>query len=346
MPEKPRITLKDVARVAGVSPKSISRVINDEGGVSEETRQRIQEAISSLGYVANPVARRLRGASNVIGLVVSGFEDYAGQILRGISQSSQHLRYNVILYVQHTQGQPLESYQSLIASGLIGGLLMIVPYDYDILIELCETHQLPYVMVDFQGHIPAPNTPTITVTNKKGIHDAMRYLLALGHERIAFITGLMDMASARERLRGYREALEEVGLPYDESLVVDGDWTQIRGFEQSRDLLKRRPDLTAIMASDDLTAFGAMDAIKDAGLRVGEDVSVIGFDDIPMASSVYPALTTIRQPMIRMGETAVELLVALLEDRAPINLHREFGTELVIRQSTGKPSLRAQHSGK
>ncbi|HLY27368.1 MAG TPA: LacI family DNA-binding transcriptional regulator, partial [Aggregatilineales bacterium] len=112
MPEKPRITLKDVARVAGVSPKSISRVINDEGGVSEETRQRIQEAISSLGYVANPVARRLRGASNVIGLVVSGFEDYAGQILRGISQSSQHLRYNVILYVQHTQGQPLESYQS------------------------------------------------------------------------------------------------------------------------------------------------------------------------------------------------------------------------------------------
>ncbi len=342
MPEKTRVTLKDVARVAGVSPKSISRVINDEEGVSEETRQRIQEAITSLGYVANPVARRLRGASNVLGLVVSGFEDYAGQILRGISQTSQHLHYNVVLYVQHTQGQPLENYQSLIAGGLIGGLLMIVPYDYDILIELCDTHQMPYVLVDFQGHVPDPNTPTITVTNKKGIHDAMRYLLALGHERIAFITGMMDMASARERLRGYREALEEVGLPYDESLVADGDWTQIRGFEQAHGLLTRRPDLTAIMASDDLTAFGAMDAVKDAGLRVGEDVSVIGFDDIPMASSVHPSLTTIRQPMVRMGETAVELLVALLEDRAPINLHREFATELVIRQSTSKPPARTE----
>src|SRR5215468_73739 len=147
----------------------------------------------------------------------------------------------------------------------------------------------------------------------------MRYLLVLGHRKIGFITGQMVMASAGERLQGYQDALREAGLPYDPSLVVEGNWTQFGGLEQTRILLERHPDLTAIMASDDVTAFGAMDAIKDAGMRVGEDISVIGFDDIPQAASVYPPLTTVRQPMMEMGQAAVELLVAVLDDRPPVS---------------------------
>ncbi len=180
----------------------------------------------------------------------------------------------------------------------------------------------------------------ITTTNAKGIQDAVIYLAGLGHRKIGFITGDMEMTSARERLQGYREALGYLDLPYDPSLVVKGDWSQQAGFEGTRQLMERHPDLTAIIASDDFTAFGAMDAIKDAGLRVGKDISVVGFDDIPMAAKVYPPLTTIRQPMIHMGEAAVELLVAATEKRKPVNVQREFNTELIVRESTGKPNER------
>src|SRR5262252_6332419 len=139
MPNKPRATITDVARVAGVSPKSISRVVNGEPGVSEETRQRILAAIADLGYVANTAARRLRGVSKVIGLITSGFEDYAGEVMRGMSKSAQHLGYNLMLYVQHTEVHDPDEYQALLGSGLIGGLLMVVPYDYAALTALCKS---------------------------------------------------------------------------------------------------------------------------------------------------------------------------------------------------------------
>jgi len=332
---KSRATLKDVAKLAQVSAKSISRVINGEPGVSEETRRRILEAISQLGYVANTAAKRLRGSARVIGLVVSGFEDYAGQVVRGMSQAAQHLGYNLVLYVQHSANQTPEAYKALLGSGLISGVLMVVPYDYELLTDLCATYELPYVLVDYQGAEPDEDVPTVTVTNRKGILDATRYLLALQHRRIGFITGLMSMASSRERLNGYQDALAETGMEFDPSLVVEGEWTTETGYAQTRILLERHPDLTAIVASDDLMALGAMDAVKDAGLRVGEDISITGFDDIPAAASAHPPLTTVQQPMPEMGQAAVELLVALLENRAPVSVRREFATELIIRQSTG-----------
>jgi LacI family transcriptional regulator len=334
---KTRVTITDVAQHAGVSPKSISRVINGQPGVSEETRRRILESVSKLGYVANPVARRLRGSANVIGLIVSDFEDYIDQVMRGISLASQRLGYNVVLYVQHTTKQSVDSYLPLIGSGLVGGVLLVVPHDLDILVSLCNQYKLPYVMIDYPGSQPTDDVPTITVTNRKGFLDATRYLLALGHKRIGFITGLMEMASAQERLQGYKDALAEVGLPLDPSLIMPGDWTQREGFEQCRKLLLLKPRPTAILASDDISAFGAMDAIKDAGLRVGEDISVIGFDDLPMAAQVHPTLTTVRQPLTQLGEAAVDLLMALLRNQVPNRLHHEYSTELVIRQSTGRP---------
>ena len=336
MPGKSRATINDVARAAQVSPKSISRVINGEPGVSEETRHRINQAIADLGYVANTAARRLRGVSNGIGLVVSGFEDYAGQVMRGMSQAAQHYGYNLVLYVQHSENPGFEAYQGLIGSGVIGGLLMIVPYDYEILLKLCDDYELPYVLLDYQGKGPKEDAPMVMVTNRKGVQEAVRYLLALGHKQIGFITGEMSMASARERLQGYKDGLAESGIDYDPSLVVEGDWTQTAGFEKTCYLLKRHAKMTAIIASDDLIAFGAMDAIKDAGMRVGEDISVIGFDDIPMAATVFPPLTTIRQPMIEVGRVAVQMLVDQLEGRGLMNRKQEFATELVVRQSTGK----------
>ncbi len=337
MPPKTHATLQDVARLAGVSTKSISRVMNGEPGVSEATRQRIQEAIADLGYVANHAARRLRGGSNVIGLIVSGFDEYAGQMLLGMSGSAQQLGYNLVLYVQNSATGAQGPYETLIASGLVSGMLLMVPFDEAILIGLCNEYELPYVLIDYQGREPAENVPTVTVTNRKGILEATRYLLALGHRRIGFITGIMTMASAGQRLQGYKDGLAESGLPFDPDLVIEGDWTQKMGFTQTRVLLQRYPDLTAIICSDDVTAFGSMDAIKDAGLKVGVDISVIGFDDSPMASNVHPALTTVRQPMQQMGASTVEILASVLEKRPRLLLRREFSTELIVRQSTRQP---------
>jgi LacI family transcriptional regulator len=334
---KSRATIHDVAREVGVSTKSISRVLNDEPGVSDETRQRILSAIERLGYIPNSAARRMRGSSRALGLVTSGFEDYAGEIMRGMSKAAQNLGYNLLLYVQHSPSEDLSPYHAFIGDGLIDGVLMVVPYDYEALIRLCNENGLPYVLVDYEGNLPVENAPIVTVTNRKGMLEATRYLVALGHRCIGFITGRMSMAGARERLQGYQDALREVEISYDSALVVEGDWTQETGFRQMRSLLARHPAMTAVLASDDLTAFGVMDAIKDAGLRVGEDISVIGFDNIPMASSVYPALTTVRQPMQEMGQAAAEILIGLLEGRPPINRNLEFATDLIIRQTTGKP---------
>jgi LacI family transcriptional regulator len=195
-------------------------------------------------------------------------------------------------------------------------------------------------MVDYQGEIDMTSEPVISASDRKGVMDAMRHLMALGHKRIGFITGLMHMRSARERLQGYQDALNEIGIRYDPALVVEGDWSQTTGFALTQHLLNIDSPPTAIVASNDVTAFGVMDAVKDAGLRVGEDISVVGFDDIGMASSVYPALTTVRQPMEDMGEAAVELVVALMEDRPVPMIQRQFSTELVVRHSTGQVKIR------
>jgi LacI family transcriptional regulator len=189
------------------------------------------------------------------------------------------------------------------------------------------------VIIDHHDH--TEDEPAITATNRKGMRDAMRHLLALGHTRIGFITGRMDIGCSTERLKGYQDGLSEVGIPYDPTLVLEGDFEQETGFMQGRALLAINPRPTAIIASNDDMALGVMDAIKDAGLRVGKDISVVGFDDIPMAAKVYPALTTVRQPMREMGESAMELLITLLQGQKPLALQRELATELIVRDSTG-----------
>jgi LacI family transcriptional regulator len=190
------------------------------------------------------------------------------------------------------------------------------------------------VIVDH--HSDTGTEPSVTATNRRGVLDAMRHLLALGHRRIGFITGRMDIVCSHDRLQGYRDGLAEVGLPFDPDLVREGDFMQPTGFQQAQALLDLPQRPTAIIASNDLMAFGAMEASKAAALTIGRDVSIVGFDDVFMASQVYPKLTTIRQPMADMGSVALEMLVSLLEGRPVLVTRRELPTELVIRESTGR----------
>lgn len=337
MPHNEKVTISHVAQVANVSRMTVSRVLNNRPGVSDTTRQRILDTISSLGYVANSAARTLRGDSHVLGLIVPGMKSsYIGAIVAGVSTAAERLDYSLMLYTQGVSEHAVRSnhYTAVLRNGLVDGVLMVVPFDYDVLVNACIEQGMPYAIIDHHGN--TVDELAITATNRKGILDAMRHLLALGHQHIGFITGRMTLRCSIDRLQGYKDALTEVGLPYDAQLVCEGDYEQLSGFRQAQKLLQLDPRPTAIMASNDVMAFGVMDAIKEAGLRIPKDISVIGFDDIPMAAQVYPPLTTVRQPMSAMGETAVDLLVTLLRGHTPHTLRLELATELVIRESTAR----------
>lgn len=338
--EKLHVTIADVAKLAQVSKMSVSRVLNGQAGVSESTRQRIMEAVEHLGYVPNPGSRPHANATRMIALLITDITTtYMGEIIRGVSGAAERLNYGLMLYTQGNlrsmnHAERTKYYLSLLNNTMVDGVLMVVPLDYEVIVKDLKEHDLNYVIIDH--HNGTGNEPSVTATNRKGVLDAMRHLLALGHRRIGFITGRMDIACSHDRLQGYRDGLAELGLPFEPELVLEGDFTQPTGFRQAQALLQLSERPTAIITSNDLMAFGTMDAAKAAGLQVGQDLSIIGFDDVYMASQVYPPLTTIRQPMFEMGEAAFEMLVALLEGRTMLTVRRELPTELIIRESTGR----------
>lgn len=338
--DKLQVTIADVAKLAQVSKMSVSRVLNGQTGVSELTRQRIIEAVGQLGYVPNPAVRTRSDATKMIALLIPDIATtYMGEIVRGVSSAAERLNYGLMLYTQGNIGsvnhaERTSYYLSLLSNNMVDGVLMVVPLDYEVIVNDLKAHDLTYVIIDH--HNGTDNEPSVTATNRKGVLDAMRHLLALGHRRIGFITGRMDMACSHDRLQGYKDGLAEVGLPFDAELVCEGDFFQPTGFRQAQSLLQLPDSPTAIIASNDVMAFGVMDAAKANGLIVGRDLSIVGFDDIFMASQVYPPLTTIRQPMADMGADAFELLVALVQGRKVLTMRRELPTELIIRESTGR----------
>lgn len=334
---KNNVSIRDVAALAQVSRQTVSRVFNQEGNVTERTRQRVLKAAETLDYVPrSPSAKPIPGATKMVALLIPDITTtYMGEILRGISSAAERLNYGLMLYTQGSQNheQRTSYYLSLLKNSFVDGALMVVPLDYELIVKDLKAHNLKYVIIDH--HNGTGNEPSVTATNRRGVRDAMRYLLALGHRRIGFITGRMDIACSLDRLQGYQDGLAEVGIPYEHELVREGDFMQPTGFEQGRALLELPNPPTAIIASNDVMAFGVMDAVKAADLKIGQDVSIIGFDDIFMTSQVYPTLTTIRQPLAAMGEAGLEMLVTSLNGGTVLNPRRELPTELIIRQSTG-----------
>lgn len=335
--EKSYITIAHIAEAANVSKMSVSRTLNGQSGVSEKTRQRILEVAEQLGYDPNLTSRFRSNTSNLVGLFIPEIiTPYMNEIMQGIRNAAERLSYGLVLYTQNMSGQPQSTHNDLSTANktLVKGMIMVVPRNYEVIVQEWKERELPYVIIDH--HSGAENEPSVAATNRKGIHEAMRYLLALGHQRIGFITGRMDIACSHDRLQGYRDGLAEIGLPYDEALVREGDFSQPRGFQEGQALFQLADRPTAIIASNDVMAFGVMDAAKYAGLSIGRDISIIGFDDIYMASQTYPALTTVRQPMANMGETALEMLVTIINRQMVLTPRRELPTELIIRESTGR----------
>jgi LacI family transcriptional regulator len=326
-----QIQLADEKREAIVSTSAYGM------GISEDTRQKILDLMTQVPAKPQPTGQLMRAPSRNISLVVPGLHtaDYVGLVTQGIFKSSQILGYNIILHVQNSALQTHDTnyFRSLIANSMTDGFLLIVPHYFDVFTHLCCEYNLPCVAVDDAGVIHE-SIPTITSTDYQGMYEAVQHLISLGHQRIGFITGLMHVHSARERLRGYRDALDHASLPYDPALIREGDWSRPMGVALTQQLLALDAPPTAIAASNDLMAFGAMDAAKDASLVIGSDFSVTGFDDIPEAATSLPPLTSVRQPMELMGQAAIEMLIDMIEGQTP-SPQREFKTQLIMRQSTG-----------
>jgi LacI family transcriptional regulator len=330
------VTIVDVARESGVSYSTVSRVLNGFEFVKDATRQKVLEAAERLGYVANLQARSLAGGrSRIIGLVVPAIDNgYIGEIVRGIDEELADANYDLLLHTTHHRRNKESLYVNTIANGLTDGLLLMVPLVQTEYLHILRERNFPYVLIDQND--PDNLSNVVESTNWEGAYQATSYLIKQGHKKIAHITGLNDLSSARERHDGYRAALKAHLLPYEKSYVVEGDFLYPRGYTMMRKLLRLADRPTAVFAANDLSAFGAMQAIRDAGLQIPDDISIIGFDDIPAASIMSPKLTTVSQPLYQMGRETTRLLLELIDnpDRPPQRITLE--THFIKRGSVRK----------
>jgi LacI family transcriptional regulator len=332
-----KVTIVEVAEQAGVSFGTVSRVINNDIHVKKETRERVLQTMQRLGFVANRQARSLAGGrSNSVGVLVPDLgTGYIGEIIRGIDAELSLTGLDLILYTTHRTASKEASYVANLATGMVDGLLLVLPRSPTDFIGNLTQRNFPFVLIDHQG--TGCDCPAVGATNWQGGFNATEYLIKLGHRRIGFITGSMDLGCAVDRLAGYRSALRTYHIPETPELVYEGTFFQPDGYAGASAFLDLPAPPTAIFASNDVMAMGCMDAVRNRGLRVPDDVSIVGFDDIPQASLVRPALTTINQPLEKMGRVATQILLDLLKHPEKEAERIELPTELILRDSCSMP---------
>jgi LacI family transcriptional regulator len=317
-----RTTITDVARAAGVSVATVSKVINGRYGVAAATHDRVMQVVTELGYASSLVATSMRRQrTHVIGVLVAEFEPFALELLRGVSDALTDTPYDVLAYAGAVSARSL----SRLGGTLIDGAIVVTP-----------TVALPGAAVPIVSVDPhtGPSDPAIVdVDNRRGGARATEHLLSLGHTRIAHLSGRDDLESARLRADGYREALASAGIPVDDSLIAEGGYSPEESAQAAARLFDAHEPPTAIFAANDVSAIEAMTVARERGIRIPEDLSIVGFDDIPAALATDPPLTTVRQPLTEMGHAAVELLVRMIDHGAPAE-HVRMPSDLIVRGST------------
>lgn len=333
-------TLEQVAQLAGVSRSTVSRVINDHPNVRLETRAQVWQAIRESGYQPNVVARSLvTNRTYIIGMIIPEavttlFTDpFFPLVLRGATEACNTHQYQLILSLFTASAGRHEMYQRVLLSGYLDGAIVAsTSLDDPIFSDLLQD-RIPFVSI---GRHPDQQVHYVDADNIGGARMAVEHLIRQGYQRIATITGRLDTLHGQDRLEGYRKALQAHCIQVDESLIAEGDFTESSGVVGMQQLLPAAPG--AVFVASDMMAIGALKALRQAGRQVPRDVALIGFDDIPAASVIEPALTTVRQPIERMGSMAVDLLLNVLEnsseEKAPA--HRIIlPTELMVRASCG-----------
>lgn len=328
-----RPTIHDVARVAGVSVATVSKAMNGRYGVAAETVDRVMTVVAELGYASSLVASSMRSrTTGVIGVLVADFEPFSAEILKGVGAALHDSSYDVLAYSGSRQGNG-EGWErrslSRLSGTLIDGVIMVTPTVVNVAAEV------PIVLID--PHTGRADLPTVESDSLGGARNATRYLAELGHRRIGFVGGRPDLKSSRFRDTGYREALGAAGIPFDADLVRVGFYSGDAARDAARSLLVQKHPPTAVFAANDLSAIALIEVATELGIRVPEDLSVVGFDDVPEASRLTPALTTVRQPMHQIGHTAAEMLTTLMSGQSLAKTHVLLPTRLIARATTAPP---------
>jgi DNA-binding LacI/PurR family transcriptional regulator len=336
-------TLEEVARLAGVSRATVSRVVNGSPRVSDDVRRSVEAAVGQLGYVPNRAARSLvTRRSGSIAVVITEptgrlFSDpFFPRVLRGVSATVSARDLQVVLLLPDSVTDSRRTADYLVA-GHVDGAVLVSLHGDDPLPGRIVAAQIPLVVVGRPLH--ASGISYVDVDNRGGARSAVADLVAGGRRVIAAIGGPADMIAAQDRRNGYRDAITEAGLVVDPTLEASADFTQAGGIDAMERLFAARPDIDAVFAASDLMAAGAMSVLDAEGRRVPDDVAIIGYDDSPVAATARPPLTSVRQPIEEMGQEAARLLLELVEgaDRAPRRVI--LSTELIRRASSARRAM-------
>ena len=330
-----KITIRDVAREAGVSVATVSRVLNDSGPVSETTRRRIREIASRLRYVPDSAARSLiTRRSTTLGVLLPDlYGEFFSEVIRGIDQAAQRSGYHLLVSGSHNDKGEIEAALRAMR-GRVDGLVVMSPDIDSAALVANLPASSPVVLLNC--FVEGDAFDSLTIDNYGGAHAMVRHLVASGHERIAFIRGAEHNYDAAERLRGFRAAHRDSGITWTPALEFEGDFTESGGHHAAQRIaaLETRP--TAVFAANDSMAIGALAAFRDAGLRVPDDIAVAGFDDVPIARYVSPPLTSVRVSISEMGARAVSILLHAVDNKNQhVKQQETLPTTLVIRASCG-----------
>lgn len=331
-PRRNSLTIHQVAKSAGVSVTTVSRVLNNKDDVSPETFERVNQVIQELGYTSNLAARSMRGRrTNLIGLIVPDVATpYISEVLKGVNRAIVQSDYDLLIYTSarawndnHVRQEP--RHVMLLNGSIADGVVVVVP------IALDFTSHAPLVIID-PNHA-SPQAPSIYATNYEGSRSVVDYLLSLGHRRIGYITGRPDLVSANQRLQAYKDGMMAAGISLDEALIQIGDYTTETAVQCAFTLLALKDRPTAIIGGNDMSAIGVYQAAAQAGLKIPQDLSVAGFDNITETTYLSPPLTTINQFISEMGSLAIEMVIRLIKGETLETSQCIIPTQLIVRDS-------------
>jgi LacI family transcriptional regulator len=329
-------TIRDVAKQAGVAPITVSRVVNNSGYVSDETRARVERVVEELGYIPNMLGPSLRfKQTNTLALVLTDITNpFWTTVARGAEDAASERQYNLILGNTDESEEKQEQYIQMLLRRQTDGVLLVPASSTPQAVELLRKQEVPTVILD--RNLPGVEIDVVRSDSEEGAYQATCHLIDMGHTAIALLNGPENVSTARDRAAGFCRALEETRRVCPPEFIQWGKFTQTSGYEATKRLLESDPRPTALVAGNNFIAIGAMIALKEAGCRVPEDIAIVAFDDLPPALTIEPFFTAVVQPAYEMGFQAAQLLISRLTgERKADYIEIVLPSKLVIRRSTG-----------
>jgi len=329
-----KVTINDIAKISGVSKATVSRVVNGTKPVSDEVRRKVMQAIDETGYKPSSLARSLMTKeTKLIGVVIPDVSNpIFSQLVKGMEEVSSEQGYNILLCNSYLNHDKEMEYLEILSDKEVDGIVFLTTKETKAHSDFFNEYKKPVVTVD--RSFKNIDIPSVSIDDFEASQKAVNYLINLGHKNIGMVrASLDDRAHGLHRFEGYKVALENAGLCIREENVVEGDFSVQSGYDAVSKILSNNTPPTAIFFANDTMAVGGIRCITDSGLRVPDDISVIGFDDIPISEMFIPSLSTIKQPTMTVGRSAMEKLLKLIKNE-PIEMHTLFETQLIQRNSS------------